>query len=64
MAAAARNIAISRHRRSDQQRAGVQKAKVTIRAERFAETMEAIKIIHPYEEPVINAIPLWGMSFS
>ena len=26
--------------------------------------MEAIKRIHPYEEPVINAIPLWGTGFS
>lgn len=40
------------------------KVEVTIRAERFAETMNAIKRVHPYEEPVINAIPLWGTSFS
>lgn len=40
------------------------KVEVTIRAERFAETMDAIKRVHPYEEPVINAIPLWGTSFS
>ena len=26
--------------------------------------MDAIKRVHPYEEPVINAIPLWGTSFS
>ncbi len=39
------------------------KVEVTIRAERLAETLEAIKRIHPYEEPVINAIPLWGTSF-
>ncbi len=36
------------------------KAEVTIRKEQLAETIRAIKRIHPYEEPVINAIPLWG----
>ena len=40
------------------------KVEVTILADRFVETMEAIKQIHPYEEPVINAIPLWGTGFS
>ena len=40
------------------------KVEVTIRAERFAETMAAIKSVHPYEEAVINAIPLWGTSIS
>ena len=40
------------------------KVEVTILADRFVETMEAIKRIHPYEEPVINAIPLWGTGFS
>lgn len=40
------------------------KVEVTIRAERYRETMDAIKRVHPYEEPVINAIPLWGTSFS
>ena len=40
------------------------KVEVTIRAERYKETMEAIKHVHPYEEPVINAIPLRGTSFS
>lgn len=39
------------------------KVEVTIRAERFGETVAAVKRIHPYEEPVINAIPLWGTSF-
>lgn len=39
------------------------KVEVTIRAERLAETMEAIKRVHPYEEPVINVFPLWGTSF-
>ena len=36
------------------------KVEVTIRAERLEETIQAIKAIHPYEEPAINAIPLWG----
>ncbi len=40
------------------------KVEVTIRAERLRETMEAIRNIHPYEEPVINVIPLWGTGFS
>ena len=34
------------------------KVEVTCRMERLDETMAAIKQIHPYEEPVINAIPL------
>ena len=40
------------------------KVEVTIRAERYQETMDTVKRVHPYEEPVINAIPLWGTSFS
>lgn len=36
------------------------KVEVTIRAERLEETIRAIKNVHPYEEPVINAIPLLG----
>ena len=36
------------------------KVEVTIRAERMAETIRAIRAVHPYEEPVINAIPLVG----
>ena len=39
------------------------KVEVTIRTERMKETMEAIKLVHPYEEPVINVIALWGTSF-
>jgi hypothetical protein len=31
---------------------------ITILADRFVETMEFIKRVHLYEEPVINAIPL------
>lgn len=34
------------------------KVEVTIRAEKIDETIRAIKAVHPYEEPVINAIPL------
>lgn len=34
------------------------KVEVTIRAERLQETIRAVKSVHPYEEPVINAIPL------
>lgn len=40
------------------------RVEVTIKAERLKETMEAIKRVHPYEEPVINVIPLWGTSFA
>ncbi len=36
------------------------KVEVTIRAERLRDTIRAIKNVHPYEEPVINAIPLIG----
>ena len=39
------------------------KVEVTVRAERVDETIAAIKRVHPYEEPVINAIPLWRTSF-
>ena len=38
------------------------KVEVTIRTEKLRDTMEAIKRVHPYEEPVINVIPLWGTS--
>ena len=34
------------------------KVEVTIRAERLGETLEAVRAVHPYEEPVINVIPL------
>lgn len=34
------------------------KVEVTIKAEKLKETISAIKNVHPYEEPVINAIPL------
>ncbi|MBQ9405281.1 MAG: divalent cation tolerance protein CutA [Desulfovibrio sp.] len=34
------------------------KVEVTCRRDKLAETIAAIKRIHPYEEPVINALPL------
>ena len=34
------------------------KVEVTILADRLEETLQAIKAIHPYEEPVINVIKL------
>lgn len=37
------------------------KVEVTIRAEKLKETLAVIKAVHPYEEPVINAIPLIGI---
>lgn len=35
------------------------KVEVTVRAERLDETIAAVKEVHPYEEPVINAIELY-----
>ena len=35
------------------------KVEVTVRTERVDETIAAVRAVHPYEEPVINAIPLW-----
>lgn len=37
------------------------KVEVTIRSEKLDETVVAVKQVHPYEEPVINAIPLIGI---
>ena len=37
------------------------KVEVTIRSEKLKETIVAIKQVHPYEEPVIYAIPLIGI---
>ena len=34
------------------------KVEVTIRVENLAATVAAVKAVHPYEEPVVNAIPL------
>lgn len=39
------------------------KVEVTVYAENVDMTIEAIKKVHPYEEPVINAIPLYRTSF-
>lgn len=35
------------------------KVEVTCRAGRAEETVRAVRRAHPYEEPVINVIPLW-----
>ena len=34
------------------------KVEVTIRKEQLEQTVAAIKAVHPYEEPVINVIPM------
>lgn len=34
------------------------KVEVICRTERLEETLAAVKAVHPYEEPVINVIPL------
>ena len=39
------------------------KVEVTCRTSRVAETVDAVKQVHPYEEPVINVIPLYRTSF-
>ena len=39
------------------------KVEVTVRTVRVDETIAAVKRVHPYEEPVINAIPLLRTSF-
>ena len=31
--------------------------------ENVDKTIEAVKKVHPYEEPVINVLPLWRTSF-
>lgn len=36
------------------------KVEVTCRTSRLEETLRAVKAVHPYEEPVINVIPLLG----
>ena len=35
------------------------KVEVTCRTEQVERTVEAVKRVHPYEEPVINVIPLY-----
>lgn len=39
------------------------KVEVTCKRENVDRTVEAIKAVHPYEEPVINVIPLYRTSF-
>jgi hypothetical protein len=36
------------------------KVEVLCRREKVRETIRAVKAIHPYEVPVINALPLYG----
>ena len=38
------------------------KVEVNIYADKLDKTLETIKKVHPYEEPVINIIPLFGIS--
>ena len=40
------------------------KVEVTVKAKNLHRTIESIKRIHPYEEPVVNVIPLWGTGLS
>lgn len=35
------------------------KVEVTVKRERLSDTIAAVKRVHPYEEPVINVIPLY-----
>lgn len=39
------------------------KVEVTCLMENADKTVEAVKAVHPYEEPVINVIPLYRTSF-
>ena len=39
------------------------KAEVTVFKEKVDETIKVVKKVHPYEEPVINVIPIWRTSF-
>ncbi len=41
--------------------AGEYKVEVCCTQEKLSETVRAIKVIHPYEEPVINAIQLFNL---
>ena len=36
------------------------KVEVNVRDEKLEETIAAVKAVHPYEEPVINVIELYG----
>lgn len=37
------------------------KVEVTVVAEKLEQTIVAVRKVHPYEEPVINAIPLYAV---
>lgn len=50
-------------RKLTEQRGNVQKVQPTKNKSSTYETIEAIKKVHPYEEPVINVIPIWRTSF-
>ena len=39
------------------------KVEVTVFTEKVDETIQVIKEVHPYEEPVINALPIIGQAF-
>lgn len=39
------------------------KVEVTVYTENVDKTIEVVKAVHPYEEPVINVIPLWRTRF-
>ena len=39
------------------------KVEVTVYTENVDKTIEVVKAVQPYEEPVINVIPLWRTSF-
>lgn len=39
------------------------KVEVTCRTEQVSAVVEAVKKVHPYEEPVIHVIPLYRTSF-
>ena len=39
------------------------KVEVTVFTEKVDEAIQAIKEVHPYEEPVINALPIYRTSF-
>ena len=36
------------------------KVEVNVRKDKLASTLQSIRSVHPYEEPVINVIPLYG----
>lgn len=40
------------------------KVEVTCRREQLEETLAAVRAVHPYEEPVINVIPLWAVGLA